>query len=497
MMNPLAPLRRDSLAGTMDRIVRRVVVLVLVVAVTGAAGLAISEHLRQGVLTRQRPAAIANDHLMRDLRLAQSAMRDYAASGDQSLLTQGVPDRATIRTQQDRLDRLSDADTADLRAAQDRAIETWWAYRDTVVQTRADGGDVATLLAHTPFGTVLRANEEVGRALTSRISATTTATTRVLWATGAILLLETGTVAAVVTRLRRRLIGAVLVPLQEIRDSLASDERVHVESDRLPAEVRDLVRVVDAYMEQNARADEQHAQAVARLESLDRQKTDFMATVSHELRTPLTSIAGYVELVADGDFGEVTEQQAQALEVVRRNTARLRALIEELLVLSRIEADGVQLDLAPTDLVDLALLVVENLQPQANAGGVALSMRGREPAMVEADATQLERALTNVVGNAVKFTPRGGSVRVDVNPDGAQCVVQVRDTGVGIPADDLVDVGRRFFRARNVTDQAISGTGLGLSIVAATLDSHQGSYELDSTEGVGTTVTLRLPRIPS
>lgn len=75
--------------------------------------------------------------------------------------------------------------------------------------------------------------------------------------------------------------------------------------------------------------------------------------------------------------------------------------------------------------------------------------------------------------------------------------MQVRDTGVGIPADDLVDVGRRFFRARNVTDQAIPGTGLGLSIVAATLDSHQGSYELDSTEGVGTTVTLRLPRIPS
>ena len=241
---------------------------------------------------------------------------------------------------------------------------------------------------------------------------------------------------------------------------------------------------------------------VTSLKALDKQKSDFLATASHELRTPLTSIAGYVELLEDGDLGELSAQQRRAVDVIHRNATRLRGLIEDLLVLNRIEGRGLS---ANFDRVDVAVLlhrVGDVLGPIADDAGVDLAMpAGEGQAWVEGDADQLERALTNVIGNALKFTPAGGKATITstvTTDDEGQTWVRVccADTGVGVPAEELSLLSTRFFRASNATAGAVPGTGLGLAIVRSIVELHGGSMSITSEEGVGTTVTLVLPTLP-
>lgn len=238
----------------------------------------------------------------------------------------------------------------------------------------------------------------------------------------------------------------------------------------------------------------QQAQLVERLEALDRQKDEFVGTVSHELRTPLTSIAGYLEMLADGDLGELSAAQLKALTVIDRNTSRLRGLIEDVLVLNRIETRGLDPSFVPVDLGSLVHDVVQDLQPQATANGVTLAVVGMPAScVVDGDALQLGRALTNVIGNAVKFSRQGGAVEIALVREATRLRIRCQDEGIGIPEADMEQMFSRFFRASNVTEQAIPGTGLGLAIVKAIVDAHHGELELRSVEGEGTTVVMVLP----
>lgn len=255
-----------------------------------------------------------------------------------------------------------------------------------------------------------------------------------------------------------------------------------------PEDVETLERAADHLSQ--LLADRQY---VRRLEELDRHKSDFLATASHELRTPLTSIAGYLEMLEDGDFGAVADEQRHALEIIHRNTVRLRNLIGDLLVLNRIESTGLQPTFAPLQLDVLVDRVVDSLAPIATGSGVTIVRASRSPAVVDGDSDQLERAITNVVGNAIKFTPAGGEVTVAVTEDESSVRLIVHDTGIGIPAADLAHIATRFFRASNAQSQAIQGTGLGLAIVHAIIEVHRDTVELESTEGVGTTITVTLP----
>ena len=234
---------------------------------------------------------------------------------------------------------------------------------------------------------------------------------------------------------------------------------------------------------------------VHRLTELDQQKTDFMATVSHELRTPLTSINGYLEMLEDGDYGELTGPQLGAVSVIDRNANRLRGLIEDLLVLNKIEAAGLQSSLEDVPLGDLIGGVVEMLAPVADTGGVRVLVEPvDEELCVHVDRGQLERALINLGSNAVKFTPRGGAVTLGATLAGDGCVqVCVSDTGIGIPAADLARLSERFFRASNAADAAIPGTGLGLAIVRTIVEGHGGRLQVESVEGTGTTMRVLLP----
>lgn len=238
----------------------------------------------------------------------------------------------------------------------------------------------------------------------------------------------------------------------------------------------------------------QQEDLVDQLRSLDRAKTDFLATVSHELRTPLTSIAGYLELIRDGDAGEVSPALDAMLDVVDRNAARLRSLIEDLLALSHIEAGAFQTTRADVVVHEVLATAVAALHPAAQHGQVALDLAPADgTAVVLGDATALERVALNLVSNAVKFTPAGGRVQVRATATGGWVVLEVEDTGIGIPEADQARMSARFFRATNATDLAIPGTGLGLTISRSVVEQHGGELQVRSREGVGTTVVVRLP----
>jgi signal transduction histidine kinase len=246
---------------------------------------------------------------------------------------------------------------------------------------------------------------------------------------------------------------------------------------------------------QHARLFEQQSAVVSQLRELDRTKSDFLSTISHELRTPLTSIAGYVEMMRDGEAGDVAPMQEQMLDVVARNTRRLRDLIEDVLILSRVESGTLRTERLPLALRGVIDHAVTALRPQAGQAQVRLDViPASEPGMLLGDAAQLEQVVLNLVGNAIKFTPAGGRITVSVETAGADLVLRVEDTGIGVPASEVDDLFQRFFRASNAKAKEITGTGLGLAIVASIVAAHDGRIEVDSREGRGTTFTVVLPR---
>ncbi len=242
--------------------------------------------------------------------------------------------------------------------------------------------------------------------------------------------------------------------------------------------------------------------AVERLQALDRSRDVFMSTVSHELRTPLTSISGYLELLEDGVGQGLSDEQTHVLGVIRRNGDRLQQLIEDLLTLSRIESGALRTMLGDVDLAAMVRGVVEDLGPAAIDARIDLTADvGAQALHVAGDAGQLSRALLNLANNGIKFTPAGGSVqlsmRVEPDADGTKdrAVLEVKDTGMGIPPEDQQALFTRFFRASNATSANVPGTGLGLVIVRNIVENHGGTVQLESTPGRGTTVRMELPLV--
>ena len=236
------------------------------------------------------------------------------------------------------------------------------------------------------------------------------------------------------------------------------------------------------------------AEANSRLLELDRLKDAFVATASHELRTPLASIIAYAEMLGDGDGGPLTPHQEQMVYAVERNSRRLRALIEDLLVLSQIEAGVLRTRPAPTDVRPMVEAVGEALAPTARAAAVELQVSvADDVGTLLADAGQLDRALMNVVANAIKFSLPGGTVEVTATRVEDSLQIEVVDRGIGIAPGDQARLFERFFRAASARERAIPGSGLGLAIVKEIIERHGGEVALRSKLGAGTRVTLRLP----
>ncbi len=240
-------------------------------------------------------------------------------------------------------------------------------------------------------------------------------------------------------------------------------------------------------------------QVVKQLRQLDQAKTDFLATVNHELRTPLTSISAYLDMIQDGVGGPVPPEVDRMLDIIVRNSERLRRLIEDMLTVSRQDYEGANLHLAPVQLGHTLQIVTVALRPLAELGDVSISLEldDGDPAII-ADEVQLEQVFTNLVSNAIKFTPSGGrivvSCRIEPMTDGEPGVnVHVRDTGVGIPNEEIPHLFTRFFRASNATSTAVPGSGLGLAIAYDIVKAHRGYLAVSSELGTGTTITVQLP----
>ncbi|GIJ69882.1 PAS domain-containing sensor histidine kinase [Virgisporangium ochraceum] len=234
--------------------------------------------------------------------------------------------------------------------------------------------------------------------------------------------------------------------------------------------------------------------AADRLRELDRFRSDLVATVSHELRTPLTSILGNIELLADGDAGALSGPQARLIAAVERNARRLLALIEDLLMLSRIESGAVKINARPVHVRAIVGGALEALTTVRATRGVELSVDLlSEHLVVLGDQAQLERVLINLVDNGLKFTPPGGHVHVTVDDEDGYARLVVSDTGMGIPTDEVDSVFERFFRSTRSQERAAQGTGLGLAITKSIVERHGGRIWAASG-GEGTRVTCLLPR---
>jgi signal transduction histidine kinase len=222
-------------------------------------------------------------------------------------------------------------------------------------------------------------------------------------------------------------------------------------------------------------------------------KDDFVASVSHELRTPLASIRGYLELVLDGEVGELTEGQRRFLSVVDRNAERLARVVGDLLFVAQVDAGSHALDCSPTDLHTVVREAVEAASPLAREHEVELEVDADGAAEVNVDRARLAQILDNLITNALKFTPPGGYVEVRSFREGDVAVVEVADTGIGISKEDQEQLFQRFFRAEGAILHAIDGTGLGLAIVKAIVDAHGGALSVESVAGHGTTFRIELP----
>jgi PAS domain S-box-containing protein len=250
--------------------------------------------------------------------------------------------------------------------------------------------------------------------------------------------------------------------------------------------------------ERVARTDAEAAQqALAeqneRLRELDRLKDEFISLVSHELRTPLTSIRGYLELLLDGGVGELSDDQVRFLGVVDRNSRRLMHLVGDLLFLAQIEAGKLALELGEVDLDHLVEECVEAAKPFADEKGIELAADvERIPSMI-GDRSRLGQVLDNLVSNALKFTNEGGFVSIRISAHDGEAVVEVEDNGIGIAPEEQDQLFDRFFRSSEATERAIPGTGLGLTIAQAIVERHEGSIEVESAPGKGTTMRVRLP----
>ncbi len=235
------------------------------------------------------------------------------------------------------------------------------------------------------------------------------------------------------------------------------------------------------------------------LQALDQAKVDLVANVSHELRTPLTALKGFLELLDEGELGSLGKEAQRAVKVCRRNVDRLAFRVEDLVQLSQMEnAWPEDLQAGPVDLVRLISTVSDIYEVRIRSKGLQFSLEsGADLPKVVGNPEQLERVILNLLDNAVKFTPEGGTVSVGVEEcdhDGREGVlVRVADSGIGIPAHELVRVFDRFHQVDQTIRRRFGGMGLGLSLVHHIVESHRGVVWVESEVGVGATFFLWLP----
>lgn len=233
---------------------------------------------------------------------------------------------------------------------------------------------------------------------------------------------------------------------------------------------------------------------VTRDRQVDRMKSEFVSLVSHELRTPITSIMGYMDMVLDGDAGPLNGEQRQYLEIAQKNTNRLSSLVGDLLDVSRLESGAVQLKFATVDIRELVTEVLQLLGPVIRKKEQAITQElPIDLPPVSGDSDRLTQVITNLISNAHKYTPAGGTLAVSAKALDSKIVLEVRDTGVGLSPEEQARLFTKFFRADNPATKKVGGTGLGLWITRSLVEMHGGAITVESEPGKGSAFSFTLP----
>jgi adenylate cyclase len=225
-----------------------------------------------------------------------------------------------------------------------------------------------------------------------------------------------------------------------------------------------------------------------RLLQLDKQKTEFFQNISHEFRTPITLIQGPLESAVGGGEGLSYAQSAIAL----RNSRRLLRLVNQLLDLQRLDAGRMQPSFRPCDLVDFVSQIAESFRPYCEKKALNLVTQLDECPKVYIDMEKFDKVVYNLLSNAMKFTPEGGTISVKLQSQGHNCILQVQDTGIGIVKEQIPHLFERFRQAEGSENRSYEGSGLGLALVKELVELHGGKVTVDSVYGKGTTFTLCL-----
>jgi hypothetical protein len=270
-------------------------------------------------------------------------------------------------------------------------------------------------------------------------------------------------------------------------DSRANTD-VEIDFKAIPFGLNDILDSLQKYSEELLKANKE-------LKSLDEMKDNFLANVSHELRTPLTSITGYSQIVYDETLGELNDKQKNAINTVIRNADRLRHLIDSLLYVSETGSENIEYKFEPVQIaeiidnsvLDMVLLVEKNeLKLEKDVPGNLPSING--------DKEKLTVLLNNLIDNSIKFTPQGGRISLIVLDEENCLLIMVKDTGIGIVKEMLPNLFQKFYQIDSSIRRKYGGTGVGLYICKNIVEAHKGEIWVESEEGVGTTVHVKLPK---
>jgi signal transduction histidine kinase/CHASE3 domain sensor protein len=278
-------------------------------------------------------------------------------------------------------------------------------------------------------------------------------------------------------------IGAIVVRFTKPHAMSAADRALMSAMSRIAAEALERAQLYDA---------ERAARFAA--ESANRAKAAFLASMSHELRTPLQAALGFAQLVRSGVYGPINDAQAEVLGRVERSQTHLARLIDDILDFARLEAGHVRMRVEDVAVGDVIADLTPLVEPQAAAKRIELSLLPPPPSLhVLADRQRLRQVLVNIVGNAIKFTPEAGTIRVAAAVDGTKSMIQVQDTGIGIPRDRLEAIFEPFVQVDDSLTRTAAGTGLGLAISRDLARAMGGDLTVESELGHGSTFTVSLP----
>jgi two-component system sensor histidine kinase BarA len=235
--------------------------------------------------------------------------------------------------------------------------------------------------------------------------------------------------------------------------------------------------------------------AYAELQEIDRLKDELVQNVSHELRTPLTFVKGYVEMLLDGDMGQINERQRESLSIVADKTDATARLVSDIIFLQQIEHESLQL--AELDLAQVVRRALQSNQAAAEGARIALALRSQvapdlPPAY--ADRDRINQVLDNLIGNAIKFSPHGGTITVQIEDMGAMLQASVSDSGIGVSEDQIGRIFERFYQVDGSATRKFGGAGLGLTIAKRIVEAHGGRIWVKSQIGQGSTFFFTLPK---